>query len=60
MCIPGGMIEPWLVYQEKDQNKQYEDRVCNYSGLLRVEEYQTLTEREERIEEEYRYGCSNR
>jgi len=60
MCIPGGMIEPWLTYKEEDQNKEYEDRVCNYSGLLSVEQYQIISEREERLEEEYRYGSSNK
>lgn len=57
MCIPGGMIEPWLVF-ENTKKESVEDRVCNYSGLLSVQQYQIITEKEERIEEEIRYGSS--
>lgn len=58
MCIPGGMIEPWLVLEDKKEEKSFDDRVCSYSGLLSVNQYQIIAEREERIEEELRYGSS--
>jgi len=60
MCIPGGMIEPWLTYKKDEIKETPEDRVCSYSGLLTVDQYQKIAEREERIQEEFRYGCANR
>jgi len=56
MCIPGGMIEPWLTYKEDEIKETPEDRVCNYSGLLSVEQYAAITEDEQRIEQELMYG----
>lgn len=49
----------WEVRPVESETKQQttdrpEDRVCAYSGLLSVEQYQTITEDEERIANEIR------
>jgi len=54
------MIEPWLTFKQEPQpTPTYQDRICNYSGLLSVEQYQLINEDRERIEEEHRIGQAN-
>lgn len=60
MCTSGAMYDiDWEIKQVESKTTQEitdqpEDRVCAYSGLLNVSEYQTITENEERIANEIR------